>query len=261
MFLGQVNCGSGTDTIELASGGNMNGTLAGLGTGFAGFENLTADAGANWQLSGSNTIGGVANHGTLVISASASLDVTSSIGAASNGTFQLQGSSVLEVAAVLGGNDKIQFLGASELIVDKAASFGTGIGKGSYVGPLLQSFGVGDQIDMKDVLSAATTLSYNQSSGILQLLSGAEQPWPACGSTPRRWVQGRWSWARTPPAMRSSAGVEEAGRDKPQNLILPKRRQIGAGFTALRLAAACPGSPCRGSARAVIASSMSLKGS
>jgi hypothetical protein len=53
--LGTAN-GIGTTTLELASG-SAAGTLTGLGVSYVGFAAVTIDAGANWTLAGSNTLG------------------------------------------------------------------------------------------------------------------------------------------------------------------------------------------------------------
>ena len=59
--------GIGTTTLELASASGA-GTLSGLGTQFVGFAAVTIDAGANWTLSGTNTLvagATLTNAGTL----------------------------------------------------------------------------------------------------------------------------------------------------------------------------------------------------
>ena len=62
-----VATAAGTATLELASGASA-GTLSGLGTQFVGFVQTTIDAGANWILSGANTVVAgtpLTNSGTL----------------------------------------------------------------------------------------------------------------------------------------------------------------------------------------------------
>ena len=57
-------------TLELASGASA-GTLSGLGTQFIDFAQSTIDAGANWTLSGANTLvagATLTNSGTLTVS-------------------------------------------------------------------------------------------------------------------------------------------------------------------------------------------------
>ncbi len=69
VFVGSVVGGSGNNTLELGSAGST-GTVAGLGTSFKNFGTIVVDAGAQWVLSGSNTINNGAtltNAGTLNI--------------------------------------------------------------------------------------------------------------------------------------------------------------------------------------------------
>ncbi len=68
-ILGTAN-GVGTTTLELASGASA-GTLNGLGGQYVGFAGITVDAGANWYLDGSNTLGSgvtLTDSGTLTVS-------------------------------------------------------------------------------------------------------------------------------------------------------------------------------------------------
>ncbi len=56
VFAGAVNGGGGAgDTLELGSAAS-SGTISGLGGQFAGFEQITAETGATWQLAGTNTL-------------------------------------------------------------------------------------------------------------------------------------------------------------------------------------------------------------
>jgi hypothetical protein len=66
----------------------------------------------------------------------------------------------------------MDFLGASQLVVDNAALFGTGIGGTSYSGSQLENFGAGDSIDLHNFSASGTTLAYDPSSGLLQLSNG-----------------------------------------------------------------------------------------
>jgi hypothetical protein len=68
----------------------------------------------------------------------------------------------------------MSFIGASSLLIDAAASFGTGQGTTSYTGPKLESFGANDTIDIKDFLAAGTSLNYDATSGLLQLTNGTK---------------------------------------------------------------------------------------
>lgn len=72
-FVGAVNGGSGSNTLELAAG-NGTGNVTGLGSSVTHFSTAKVDSGANWNLTGTNTLaqgtnltnfGSLANSGTL----------------------------------------------------------------------------------------------------------------------------------------------------------------------------------------------------
>jgi hypothetical protein len=116
------------------------------------------------------------NDGTAVIDSGSRLDVASAVDPSSSGLFLLEGSCSLEIAAALGSGTKIQFLGSSpsnELIIDNFANFGTHVGSSSYAGPLLESFGPGDTIDLKDLSSTGLALSFSAATGDLQLTNSS----------------------------------------------------------------------------------------
>ena len=167
VFVGKVTGGTGTSTLELASG---TGSIGGVGTGsFNNFQVLAVDAGATWTLNGANILNGT-------ISIAGSLDVSTAIDPSSTGLFQLGSGATLEVAAATGTATQINFQGSSsELIIDNAASFGTNVGTASYAGPQLQHFVPGDKIDLKTFSSAGVTLNYNASTGVLQVSNSANQ--------------------------------------------------------------------------------------
>jgi len=140
--------GGGSATLELAAG---NGTTSGIGNGtFFGFASLVVDPSANWALTGPNTIGTVVDNGTIGVSGS--LDVSSAVDPSSSGLFLLNVGSTLEIAAALGTSTQMSFNSGSTVDVDHAASFGLGVGTGSYTGPLLENFGGGTTIDLKGLL-------------------------------------------------------------------------------------------------------------
>jgi hypothetical protein len=167
-FTGSVNGDGGA--IELLSGGA--GTIGGISNSgqFWGFQSLNADAGGAWTLTGSNAIANVTDNAALTINGS--LDVTGALNAASTGAFDLSKGGVLEVASATGAQTAMDFLGASQLVVDNAALFGTGIGGTSYLGSQLEDFGTGDSIDLHNFSASGATSAYNASSGLLQLSSG-----------------------------------------------------------------------------------------
>ena len=178
-FTGSVNGNGGT--IELlgdpAFSGGVIGGISNSGQ-FYGFQSLIADVGgmhepgSPWTLTGSNSIANVTVNGGLAVSGS--LDVTTAVNAASTGPFDLGSGSALEVAAATGSQTAVDFMGASELVVDNAALFGTGIGGASYLGSQLENFGAGDSIDIHNFSASGATLAYDPTSGLLQLANGGE---------------------------------------------------------------------------------------
>jgi len=169
-FVGVVNGGGGTNTLELAAA-DGTGTTGSIGSSFINFGALTVDTDAVWNLTGTNSILTVLNDGTLKVAASATLDVTTSIDVGSLGLFSLGANATLDVAADTGTSDSYGFLASAELAIDNASQFGTGVGTTSYAGPTIEKFIAGDSIDLKDV-AAAVTLDYSSSSGLLQVMSG-----------------------------------------------------------------------------------------
>jgi Bacterial Ig-like domain len=166
VFNGSVKGNGGV--LELAAGTGSIGLIG--SSAFSNFTTLTDDAGGDWTLTGSNAIANVVDNGALTINGS--LNVTSALNAASTGSFDLGAGGVLEVASATGAQTEMDFLGASRLVVDNAALFGTGIGGSSYLGSQLEDFGAGDSIDLHNFSASGATLAYNSSSGLLQLSNG-----------------------------------------------------------------------------------------
>ena len=113
--------------------------------------------------------------GALTLASSASLHVTTAVDPASTGIFKLDASSVLEVLADKGSSGKIQFYRyLLELIVDKAANFGTNVGKTTYNGPLIQtSYRRVIQSGLKDIAASGRTSRLHRPTGLLQINDGA----------------------------------------------------------------------------------------
>src|SRR5581483_3948940 len=172
VFVGHVNGGTGTSTLELAAG---TGSISGIGTGsFDNFKGLAVDIGATWTLNGANVAPTVLDNGTLVVAGS--FDVSTAIDPSSTGLFQLGSSATLELAAATGSTAQIKFQdSSSELIIDNATLFGSNVGTASYAGPQLQSFVDGDRIDLRTFSAAGVTFSYNASTGLLQISNSAHQ--------------------------------------------------------------------------------------
>jgi hypothetical protein len=147
VFTGKVAANStAANTLELASGTGSIGGLGGVGSSFANFQTLAVDAGGSWTLTGANTTTSVLDAGSL------------------------------DLAGTLNNSATIAFQGSSsQLLVDNAATFGSNVGTPSYTGPQLQDFISGDKIDLKNISSAGVTLSYNATTGLLQITNGASQ--------------------------------------------------------------------------------------
>jgi hypothetical protein len=184
VFIGDVvgsTAAGSTNTLELAGGtGTISGLTGGAGSvtanartwSFKNFTTIAEDAGGVWTLNGKNTVATLLNSGTLNIASGASLTVTAAIDPSSTGVFNLNSNAILEIAANVGSGDRIAFLNPAKAIIDKASLFGTNVGKSTYTGPLIEDFGAGDSIDLKDIASAGVTLSYAGSTGLLQIASG-----------------------------------------------------------------------------------------
>jgi len=170
--------GNGIVQNAIANSGVINasgGTLTVTGN-VGGSGSLRAAPASELVLNGVvNSAGAVIDNGTIALGASASLTVTGAVGPASTGVFLLNNASLLEVAADTGNANRMSFIGpaGATLAVDAVASFGSNIGQPGYTGPLLQSFGIGDQIDLKDFnFPGASITSYTPATGLLQLTSG-----------------------------------------------------------------------------------------
>ena len=169
VFSGSVNGNGGV--LELTAG---TGSIGSIGSSsFSGFQTLIDDPGGDWTLTGSNSIANVTDNGSLV--AAGSLHVSTAVSSTSTGQFDLQAGGLLEVAADAAANSQIDFLGASQLTIDNAALFGTGVGGSSYAGPLLENFVTGDTIDLHSFSATGAALLYNPADGLLQITNGSSQ--------------------------------------------------------------------------------------
>ncbi len=96
-------------TLELASAASI-GALTGLGTDFTGFDTITVDPNAQWNVSGSNT---VASGTGITIGSSADLEITGSLSGAAD--FLLQGGTLgianaVDAGAIFDFTDQAGFL-------------------------------------------------------------------------------------------------------------------------------------------------------
>ena len=169
VFSGSVNGNGGV--LELTAG---TGSIGSIGSSsFSGFQTLIDDPGGDWTLTGSNSIANVTDNGSLVVAGS--LHVSTAVSSTSTGQFDLQAGGLLEVAADAAANSQIDFLGASQLTIDNAALFGTGVGGSSDAGPLLENFVTGDTIDLHSFSATGAALLYNPADGLLQITNGSSQ--------------------------------------------------------------------------------------
>ncbi len=167
--------------LELLAGRSFAAThgISDFGTIQLGGGTLTLPrlaAGAGGHVRGFGTIAdtryAISNGGTIE-AVGGKLVVASAIDPASPGVFQLDASSILEIAADQGAADKMKFVGAGKLIIDAVQKFGLNAGSPAYTGPLVENFGTGDLIPLKNVASAGLTPVYDAASGILQLSNGS----------------------------------------------------------------------------------------
>jgi hypothetical protein len=170
VFHGAVNGNGGT--LELSGGTGSIGSIASTAA-FGGFTQLIVDAGGNWTLTGSNSIATVQDNGILTVAGS--LKISTAVNPASAGQFGILSGATLEVASDQATKSQIAFLGAGQLTIDSAATFGVSVGSSGYAGPLLEAFSSGDIIDMRGISPTAAQLLYNSASGLLQITNGSSQ--------------------------------------------------------------------------------------
>ena len=126
-------------------------------------------------LIGTGTLmGTMANAGT-VEATGGTLDLAGSVDPASSGLFAINTASLLEIAADTGTTNTMRLIGSSgELAIDAVAQFGTHVGQASYTGPLIENFGAGGSIDLKNMGFAGAIIdNYAPGTGLLQLRNGA----------------------------------------------------------------------------------------
>jgi hypothetical protein len=168
-FNGAVNGNGGS--LELSGG---TGSIGSIGSSsFSGFNQLIADAGGSWTLTGSNSIANTQDNGNLVIAGS--LKISTAVNPASAGQFGILSGGTLEVASDQATNSQIDFLGAGQLTIDNAALFGVNVGTTTYSGPLIEGFAAGDIIDIHGLSPTAAQLLYSPTNGMLQITNGSGQ--------------------------------------------------------------------------------------
>jgi hypothetical protein len=155
VFAGQVVAAPGdTNTLDLASGASV-GTLAGLGSNYVGFGQITVGAFASWMLDGTNTIssgqtltelsgasvidtGTLENDGAIVLDPSA-LTVT---GLTGTGSVTIDAESTLDAQGTIAGGETLAFGGSGAYLhLDNPGS----------VAGIVTNFDFGETIDLKGV--------------------------------------------------------------------------------------------------------------
>jgi hypothetical protein len=167
-FVGKVLDPGGSDSLELA--GAAPGSLAGLGSTIAGFGAVGVDAGSDWTLRGSSTAEDFLVDGTATVAAGGRLDIAT-IDPASTGLIALAAGAALEVGQAAARQTRMTFLGGNTLVIDHATAFGINVGSTAYAGPLLQGFGPGDTIDLKDIAPVGLQLVRAGAPGVLEIAS------------------------------------------------------------------------------------------
>jgi hypothetical protein len=168
-FNGAVNGNGGS--LELSGG---TGSIGSIGSSsFSGFNQLIADSGGSWTLTGSNSIANTQDNANLVIAGS--LKIATAVNPASAGQFGILSGATLEVASDQATNSQIDFLSAGQLTIDNAALFGVNVGTTTYSGPLIEGFAAGDIIDIHGLSPTAAQLLYSPTNGMLQITNGSGQ--------------------------------------------------------------------------------------
>ena len=92
-----------------------------------------------------------------------------------SGLFQLDNTAAFDVATALGTNTQISFASGSDLGITDTSTFGIGAGSTAYAGPLLESFGGSDSIDLKNFSAIGAIATLDTASDLLQLTNSETQ--------------------------------------------------------------------------------------
>jgi hypothetical protein len=169
---GNAPGGSIASTLELAAGSGP-GTLAGLGTQFVDFAQVTIDGGAAWTLAGAATLAAgstLANAGTLTLGGALTLGGTLSNSgsiAAAGGTEAITAAALTGSGVLLVGNGGNLVLNVGSVAATQSVRFtdasgiltlGSGNAIGGFSG-LISGFAVGDTIVVDTTVAAGFSLS------------------------------------------------------------------------------------------------------
>ena len=182
VFNGKVSLSANlNNTLELASGGGA-GTISGLGTSFINFKSVIVDAGAQWELTGANSLESgsiLTNSGTLSLSGATLSDAGRII---NNGSIELDPSTISVVN--LSGTGTVTIDAGSKLAVQGAASAGQHIvfdGSGAELdlntprqfSGTISGFAEGDIIDLTSVANVTGShADMNYTTNVLTVTEG-----------------------------------------------------------------------------------------
>ncbi|APG30451.1 Hemagglutinin-related protein [Granulibacter bethesdensis] len=175
---------AGTNTLELLSG-TGTGTITGLGANYIGFQNAVVDAGANWLLSGANTIiagNNFTNRGTLTLNTQLSIAgiLNNQTSAAINGSVGiLAGGSVTNSGAITGAVNGFN----SAILTNIGTITGTGpiavsmIDQNGSIGNTINNFGLisnagGTAVRLGDIGVGVNVLNLNAGQTIIGSIVG-----------------------------------------------------------------------------------------
>jgi hypothetical protein len=201
VFVGKADGGSGSNTLELASAASA-GTISGIGTSFANFGTINVDSGAQWTITGSNTIASgrtLTNSGTLTDAGSLSNSGTV------NGNLTLAG------GAYLNNSGQILATSGAGIVATGAATI---VNSGTIDPP---GSGV--------YLQAGGTLTNNSAGTSAAAAMGSRSKAPRARRSP---MPGRLPAprgftlpARAPPHRRSSTAARSSAAAVPQSRSAP----------------------------------------
>ncbi len=147
---------AGTATLELAAAATI-GTISAIGTAFTGFDHLTVDDGARWNVAGSNT---VVSGTPIGLGNKADLEVTGTL--VGTAPITLTGGTI-GFASQVDAGDTFDFADSGGV---HPSALKLGSTSGLQFGNAITSFGGGDAITVSDVTFAAGS-SVNLSGGTL----------------------------------------------------------------------------------------------
>jgi hypothetical protein len=133
VFLGRVAAQGTANTLSLLSS-SSTGTVSGLGTSFTGFDTVTLGTGAQWLLSGSNSLAGGATIGTGgVLTLGGTLQVGGALSLTGSGTIAVGATGSLEVGGTDGAKSGMFTVDAANTLTGAGTLKGNVLDKGKIV--------------------------------------------------------------------------------------------------------------------------------